>query len=1277
MDPATYFRNGNFSPGAQVELWLLNDPFSLSAFELTIPVPMVDTCSKPGPELLGMYLDLHRGGRRERVVPAADEDETAQRMRKRRAEADIADFNRFMTEKAQTDVPDVRLFDCMDETVAAARRSANSTCAMDAGGFTMSYDCSLERLKKQTTRVREDVICKWRIAALADGKLSAGEIASRFTTASNELLKLHLVRLDAILRSTTDAASLPAGFLDWHKGLLAELEANSGSASVAFRSGRFGRQKANVDQSVFGELWALFGTIYSDICQIAGRDRRVLDQCFFTVFEVFTPVTFICVLSGVRGNGKSLRSERLASLFPPGVFADAGSATPKAGMNGTSRATDGRVMLFDEAPADLMSKDSQRVEFWKQANSGPGPRRSSLAPPLPRGHLPFTAPLLAAQTPIKRSYTHERTVASDENGVERFKTVKILTRHRSSYIVCSNHGTSLTPADANASFQVCDSRLALADRLVFEVVRPTANCKNSSDADYKAIAGSPLGKELVSLFRTITCLAGMTWMAIGDCGWLLPDVKHANAVFERLDNMLVKQFGLPAISPRKAKRREQIMQTCGILEAVARVYLFKETAVEFEVGRPRPNGTPRPFELSDLASVIKTISFSPEVMLFAWSFSLDYNVSTSSVGAHVLSSVAQHFGLATLSIARDSLASRSVKSIYGNETLKREVENEARRRVEAVLEAMESHAEKERQQGARLREPSSFEIFRDCGICPGAQNLARKIADYVRQASSSIGTGTFLESFLVQKQGGLTKAEAVDIAKQLQRRREERTAFRLACMGASTAPMGSPLEFIRKGGFDDVSVMPSAVEATVMHSADTLMRWSLKKPADLSHFSGTWNLRCDRIKFKELNSEVDHAAMLQRTIDFSTLADPKIVSFRDLARQCISHGSSVQAFGMSEAATRDIAHLLSTTEGVRPCTSAPELGECRSQQLAQVSEMDTPLMYGANHNQQAKLRTPVDVRDLTDGNLEDYVHAFCSSGRLPALNSLFSNRVTLAPVLNIGTNGLEVSVSGLLSHLSLVAEASVGLLQLPGADAAESFAPQGVNADHVDGLRNDAVQSLSFAWDSVSVYLTYAASKLLVDDVTAECIANAATEYDLKNSVEMTSRYTGFSELRRLITFPRQQAAPDVFDDVQTTTEHEITIEDAVARMGRAVTDAEFEEIKASTGSSSAMTGNPLLFSTYLDCLATSWVDKGFIEDDTDTNVAIAADFANLRVQRVHHASAAAGAADGETPGDHAQLGQLLPLAFATFRHGPAARKRGQQADQSAAKRSKRAFSAL
>lgn len=51
---------------------------------------------------------------------------------------------------------------------------------------------------------------------------------------------------------------------------------------------------------------------------VEGRDRRILEEIFLHAFEQYGDVTFLLLLCGYKGNGKTLRTERAEAVFPPG-----------------------------------------------------------------------------------------------------------------------------------------------------------------------------------------------------------------------------------------------------------------------------------------------------------------------------------------------------------------------------------------------------------------------------------------------------------------------------------------------------------------------------------------------------------------------------------------------------------------------------------------------------------------------------------------------------------------------------------------------------------------------------------------------------------------------------------------------------------------------------------------------------------------------------------------------------------------------------------------------
>ena len=58
------------------------------------------------------------------------------------------------------------------------------------------------------------------------------------------------------------------------------------------------------------------------------------DELFLHLFEQYGDVTFVLLLCGYKGNGKTLRTERAMAAFPPNWITAGGPASSKSGMNG-------------------------------------------------------------------------------------------------------------------------------------------------------------------------------------------------------------------------------------------------------------------------------------------------------------------------------------------------------------------------------------------------------------------------------------------------------------------------------------------------------------------------------------------------------------------------------------------------------------------------------------------------------------------------------------------------------------------------------------------------------------------------------------------------------------------------------------------------------------------------------------------------------------------------------------------------------------------------------
>ena len=60
-----------------------------------------------------------------------------------------------------------------------------------------------------------------------------------------------------------------------------------------------------------------------------------MDELFLHLFEQYGDVTFLLLLCGYKGNGKTVRTERAMAVFPPNWVTTGGPASARAGMNGT------------------------------------------------------------------------------------------------------------------------------------------------------------------------------------------------------------------------------------------------------------------------------------------------------------------------------------------------------------------------------------------------------------------------------------------------------------------------------------------------------------------------------------------------------------------------------------------------------------------------------------------------------------------------------------------------------------------------------------------------------------------------------------------------------------------------------------------------------------------------------------------------------------------------------------------------------------------------------
>ena len=218
-------------------------------------------------------------------------------------------------------------------------------------------------------------------------------------------------------------------------------------------------------------------------------------------------------------------------------------------------------------------------------------------------------------------------------------TFKIVTDHKETYLICCNMGQCFTAG----SEEPTDGKCAMIQRTVCLQARAEAD-SDSPDDDFKSNLKKPEVASAIDDFRLFTSLCGFVRMSMMGIDWLQPDFAMANLIFKEGDRMLIEEYGMPKPEPRRLVKRKENLTTMCVHEAVARVFFFKQTAVAYEAGRPDRHGRGKKFEIGDLWDVLRTLRPTREMVLAAWSHSLEYSIGTSSHGINVMTAVCEKLG---------------------------------------------------------------------------------------------------------------------------------------------------------------------------------------------------------------------------------------------------------------------------------------------------------------------------------------------------------------------------------------------------------------------------------------------------------------------------------------------------------------------------------------------------------------------------------------------------------------------------------------------------------
>ena len=333
------------------------------------------------------------------------------------------------------------------------------------------------------------------------------------------------------------------------------------------------------------------------------------------MYEVCEPVSFFLINSGSMSAGKSVRTDRLAMLAIPGWLVQSGKGTEQAGTHGGSDKTDGRVMVYDEVPADLGSNGSGRVDYLKQITSA--------------GEV---------------SATKSMQVVNPKTGVKEWRTVLLRTIHRETHVVNANTGQLGLARDEVPD----DNRIPIEQRSISNVFLADSGADTLTDVQFSEFFHASENRIWSNQFRIVSGLVAIVLLFTQHCPWMQPNMDIFNAVCSDLDEeMMHKEYGYPKPPPRKINKRAMLARVAAAEAQVVRKFWLKQSAADYEDMRPNEEGYIKAFDILQLTDVICGFAtgITPEITIEAWSHTLSNNLPTNEAMFAVKHALAEKHGI--------------------------------------------------------------------------------------------------------------------------------------------------------------------------------------------------------------------------------------------------------------------------------------------------------------------------------------------------------------------------------------------------------------------------------------------------------------------------------------------------------------------------------------------------------------------------------------------------------------------------------------------------------
>ena len=808
-----------------------------------------------------------------------------------------------------------------------------------------------------------------------------------------------------------------------------------------------------------------------------------------------------------------------------------------------------------------------------------------------------------------------------------------------------------------------DTKFAMIDRSIAHMVRSIG--KNAhTDTEFKMHMTKPAQTRKLAMFRMFVCLVGATKLLTKGVPAFQPNLAFANKVFDHLDNdVIVGEYNLPRRAPRKSLKREENLRTMCIMNAVCSVFMYKQTAVEFEAARLLPNGEPQPFKLSMLWDVVRQLHPTMEQIFWAFSQSLDYNIGTASHTFAAMTALCESFGIRVGDFMR--------KPPQRNTDILSGAVPQTQLSPTALMANMPAAPHQEQGQT-----PEEYQ---------------RLVDQYNHTASRQLRTDDSATEFpTLFAEGGLHEDERRDLLTGWARQRRATAKYRQQCASAghSNAIMNDPVELISKvmsrvslppdarqdGGStsdspmdDDGTCMPlypscvmaDVVQTSIMHTPAGMHQWATGGMATINHVGVCGALGvAPGFEFSKKPSRGGTCRW-----DCAWLRKTDIGGWLPYATTMKNMGNhTCKIFDIALNGLRDLLYLISTRDNARRITEEPKMPHSKKPSEAFVGPSGQRLPSGDTgsggsilfirmrgvrntltgedrpymdeETAQARQRKRHPYSQVKDVPLQRSVDYAMNHGRYPAMMPSISNNVVSGPPVRMVKDGekkhLELNTAAAIEHVKFIAECSMRCSVHPGLmDEQEEFCdgnqgPEGMCvtdsvADGASGVgRREVTYKLPYAYDLPGMSITLDVMSRIYDPIGRNYYRQFRREFGtelgfnpvFEDAPHLCTRYVGFSTSNRLLVSlklptTRNEAFKqiDVGDEEDDEDAEPVTHSLVSLQLGHAADDDEMRIYRLARAGSRAMSGvQGDLFSmeTWLVHSCTSLTERGMVRSRTD-----------------------------------------------------------------------------